>query len=468
MIYYLAAVRRSSRLNLKFALSSAGIIRPMRSRVMARRVSRARAAWPLALLSLGALMLAVGLGGWWAYEDIPSVRFRVQTWWGQARDVIAPHPDIVPTPAGAAAAPALTFPSATPSPQPMATATRLAASSDITPPAAATLVVRTPTATPPSTVILTGFKHEYQLYNNCGPASLAVNLSYWGWDGNQKIAAPVLKPNQDDKNVSPRELYEYLLTQGFDAYIRVNGDVDTLKRFIAAGYPVLVEKGFVCENTERCKDWFGHYSVFAGYDDARRVFILQDTYRGPDIRLSYDELATHWRAFNFLYVVAFPAGAEQDAQVVSLLGPAADLDQNYRDALARAQYEALTLTGQDAAFAWFNVGTNLSYLRDYAGAAAAYDQARRIGLPYRMLWYQFGPYRSYYQMARYQDVIDLATFAIESANVPGLEEAYSWRGQAEETLGLRDQAIADYRETLKWHPGDEEAMKALEALGETP
>ena len=97
---------------------------------------------------------------------------------------------------------------------------------------------------------LTGFHHEYQLYNNCGPTTLAIDLSYWGWTGGQKTAAAILKPNQDDKNVSPRELYEYALTQGYDAYIRVNGDVDTLKRFLAAGYPVVVEKGFTCEKGE--------------------------------------------------------------------------------------------------------------------------------------------------------------------------------------------------------------------------
>ena len=423
------------------------------------------------LAGLGGIFLAIALGGWWAYEDIPGVRFRVQTWWGEVRDVIAPHPDILPTPvldSGAVPAFALASPTPLPTATPPPTVTLIPSDSSAVVTPTATLVPATPTATPPPKVILDGFKHEYQLYNNCGPASLSINLSYWGWKGNQKTAAAVLKPNQDDKNVSPREMYEYLLTAGFDAYIRVNGDVDTLKRFIAAGYPVLVEKGFVCENTERCKDWFGHYSVFVGYDDARQVFILQDSYRGPDVKISYAELTTYWRAFDFLYMVIFPAGAEHDARVVSLLGPAADLDQNYRDALARAQYEALTLTGQDTAFAWFNVGTNLYYLKDYAGAAAAYDQARRVGLPYRMLWYQFGPYHSYYQMARYQDVIDLATFAIDSANVPGLEEAYYWRGRAQESLGQREAAIADYREALKWHPGDQEATEALAALGEAP
>jgi len=342
------------------------------------------------------------------------------------------------------------------------------------PSSTSTLVVRTatPTITPiPTGVTLTGFKHEYQLFNNCGPASLAINLSYWGWQGSQKNTAAFLKPNQDDKNVSPHELYEFLLTQKFDAYIRMNGDVTTLKRFIAAGYPVLVEKGFNCGKGEHCSGWFGHYSVFSGYDDQQQIFILQDSFRGPNLKMTYDEVLTNWRAFNYLYFVVFPSGEAQDAKVQELLGDALDLDQNYREALAHAQQEALTLTGQDAAFAWFNVGTNLAALKDYAGAATAYDQARQIGLPYRMLWYQFGPYRAYFQMARYHDVVDLATFAINGVTpgvVPGLEESYYWRGQAEEALGQRDQAITDYRTALQRNPHYQPAKEALVALGETP
>ncbi|MBL8057187.1 MAG: C39 family peptidase, partial [Anaerolineales bacterium] len=331
----------------------------------------------------------------------------------------------------------------------------------------------TPTASPvplPAQVALTGFRHEYQKFNNCGPASLAVNLSYWGWQGSQDDTAPSLKPNQDDKNVSPIEIYDYLTRIGFDAYIRVNGDLATLKRFIAAGYPVLVEKGFWCQPGEgsRCSDWFGHYSVFSGYDDAQQFFILQDTFRGPNYKMSYTDVLENWRAFNYLYVVVFPAGAERDAEVSGLLGPAVDLNQNYREALARARQEAATLTGEAAAFAWFNAGTILHYQQDYAGAAAAFDQARQIGLPYRMLWYQFGPYRAYYYTSRFQDVVDLATYAIKSTPKPGLEEAFYWRGLAYEALGQPDRAVEDYRTALVQNPSDVQAQEALSRLGLTP
>lgn len=449
----------------RFPDTATGIIALMRSHSKSH-LER----WLLRFIGGGGLGLILLFGGWGAYEFIPSVHFRAQAAWAQVHEAIAPQPENLPTPMPVATLSTL----ASASPSFMPPAATVTPTTSAGPSSTATLVIRTatPTITPiPTGVVLTGLKHEYQLFNNCGPASLAINLSYWGWEGSQKNTAAFLKPNQDDKNVSPRELYEYLLTQKFDAYIRVDGTVDTLKRFIAAGYPVLVEKGYTCESGERCSGWFGHYSVFNGYDDAKQLFILQDSFRGPNLTMSYAEVLMNWRAFNYLYFIVFPAGEAQDANVRELLGDAVDLDQNYRAALARAQQEALTLTGQDAAFAWFNVGTNLAALRDYAGAATAYDQARQIGLPYRMLWYQFGPYRAYYQMARYQDVVDLATFAINSVTpgvVPGLEESYFWRGQAEEAFGEPQRAIADYRTALQRHPGYDLAEAALRALGETP
>jgi hypothetical protein len=40
----------------------------------------------------------------------------------------------------------------------------------------------TPTPIPES-ITLDGIRHEYQKFNNCAPASLAMVLSYWGWQG---------------------------------------------------------------------------------------------------------------------------------------------------------------------------------------------------------------------------------------------------------------------------------------------
>ena len=65
-------------------------------------------------------------------------------------------------------------------------------------------------------------------------------------------------------------------------------------------------------------------------------------------------------------------------------------------------------------FAWFNKGSNHNVLGEYTEAAFAYDFAftlyRELPValrPWRMMWYQSGPYEAYYQTGRYEDVIGL-------------------------------------------------------------
>ncbi|MEP7359861.1 MAG: C39 family peptidase, partial [Anaerolineales bacterium] len=247
-----------------------------------------RSAWFYVLIGVAMLALVAIVLGSWAYDNNSWVRFHVQDAYAQVRGLVVKEPVFAPTAVNVAVAPTFApSPTLPPTATPTASPTHLPGVTPTTAPTA------TPTSSPtplPPSVTLTGFRHEYQLYNNCGPTTLAIDLSFWGWGGTQKTAAAILKPNQDDKNVTPREIYEYALTQGYDAYIRVNGDVDTLKRFLAAGFPVVVEKGFTCEKGERCTGWFGHYSTFSGYDDAKGVFILQDSFRGPNIKMTYADV----------------------------------------------------------------------------------------------------------------------------------------------------------------------------------
>src|SRR3990170_6457861 len=122
----------------------------------------------------------------------------------------------------------------------------------------------TPTITPttiPASVQLKGVRHEYQKFNNCGPATLSMGLSFWGWQGDQRDTAEILKPLQDDKNVMPYEMADYVIEQtGLGAIVRVGGDIELLKRLLAAGFPVLIEKGFEPPG----KKWMGHYGLITG------------------------------------------------------------------------------------------------------------------------------------------------------------------------------------------------------------
>lgn len=323
----------------------------------------------------------------------------------------------------------------------------------------------------PTSMQLNGFRHEYQTWNNCGPATLAMALSYWGWEGDQRPIAAFTKPNSRDKNVMPYELAAYVEEETeFEVVYRVGGELELLKRFLAAELPVIIEKGFEGPDFD---GWMGHYVLVTGYNDSDRQFTLQDSYYGPDQVMRYDELESYWRAFNFTYLVVYPS--EQKEEAMTILGPHADEDFNYQYAAQRASDEIYKLRGRDQYFAWFNRGTNLVHLQDYTGAAAAYDEAFSIypdipekERPWRLMWYQTGPYWAYYYTGRYQDVINLSTTTLDAMSEPVLEESYYWRALAREALGDSKGAIKDLQSALKFHPGFEPAVTKLEQVGVEP
>ncbi len=360
------------------------------------------------------------------------------------------------------------LPSATPAPvtQPSATPTMLGPTETFTP---------TPTITPsptpiPGQALLTGIRYEYQQFNNCGPANLAMALSYWGWQGDQRDTRAFLRPNRDvdDKNVMPEEMVTFVETYAsLQALARVGGDIELLKRLVAAGFPVLIEAG----HHPRDDWWMGHYLLINGYDDERQRFTAQDSLIMPDFPLPYEELSTRWwRDFNYVYIIIYPA--ERHAEVAALIGEEVDPQTNYRHAAQKALDEIPSLAERDLFFAWFNRGSSLVGLQDYAGAADAYDQAFALYArlseeqrPYRLLWYQIGPYLAYYYSGRYQDVIDLANATFSWVGKPVLEETFFWRGMAYEALGNSNQAASDYEKSAALNPNYLPPHQALERLG---
>ncbi len=332
--------------------------------------------------------------------------------------------------------------------------------------------MQTPTMAPPLTptplgsVTLTGLRHEHQGWNNCGPATLTMLLSYWGCERTQQDAAPVLKPDPDDKNVSPWEMESYVRGLGFEAVTRVNGDLERLKALLRAGFPVIVETWYVRD----ASDQLGHYRLIIGYDDAAQRFMTYDSLHGPDVPIGYRELDELWRVFNRLYLVVYTP--ERWDALAAILGPDLEDAAMYERALEVARSEAAVQPGgcvayadcaDWVAFSWFNVGSSLNSLGRHQEAAAAYDKARQLELHYRMLWYQFGPYESYYEAGRYDDVIVLADATLATAD--NLEESYYWRGMARLAQGNADGARSDFKRALRYHEGWPPALEALANVG---
>jgi len=143
--------------------------------------------------------------------------------------------------------------------------------------------------------------------------------------------------------------------------------------------------------------------------------------------------------------------------VREILGEDWDADTNRQRALDTAKAE--TENDPSNGFAWFNLGSNLVYFERYSEAAEAYDEARKLRLPQRMLRYQFGPFIAYFHTNRIDDLTTLADYALQiTANA---EEALLWKGWALYRQGKRDEAIAMFQQALEERPGYVDAQYAL-------
>jgi hypothetical protein len=334
---------------------------------------------------------------------------------------------------------------------------------------AETVIMSTATlAPPPAQAFLSSPIYEKQTPNNCGPAALTMMLRMFGWSGDQKTISDVIKPVSGDRNVNPEEMAYWV--HNFAGWLRmeyrVGGDLETLQRLIAAGYPVMIEgtTSLNPDDTGWPDDdlWAAHYLLLTGYDDTIQTFTAQDSYRGPDQKIPYEQLEEEWKPFNYLYLVVYLP--EREAEIQVLLGSNWDRDVNRQNALAIAQ--AATTQDPNDAFAWFNVGSNLVYFERYDEANTAYDIARKIGLPQRMFRYQFGPFIANFQSNRIDDLLVLTEYALQRTEMS--EETWLWHGWAlyrqEDTNG----AIEDWRKALSIRPGYEDALYALSFVGATP
>ena len=314
-----------------------------------------------------------------------------------------------------------------------------------------------------SEVTLDGLAHWWQTWNNCGPATLAMNLTYFGSVLDQTQVGDALRPNKDDKNVSPHEMAEYARSQGYHALSLVNGSVEQLRLLLSNGLPVLVESWI----EEEPGNGMGHYRLLIGYSDTRQEWIAYDSFVRPEgdpkqpysgIGVSYDGFEPLWAVFNRAYLLVY---TDEYAPVVrDILGDNTDERMMWLNALTRSQV-AVQMNSNDP-FALFNLGSDLAALGLFEQAAIAYDRARILGLPWRMMWYQFEPFQAYFEVRRYDEVIHLADATIGSGG--NAEEVQYWRGMA--LLGLKesDKARQAWQQALRLNPKFQEAQVALAQL----
>lgn len=291
-------------------------------------------------------------------------------------------------------------------------------------------------------------------------------LRMYGWEGNQTDISNVIKPISGDRNINPEELRYYVRTQAgwLNLEYRVGGNIEILKRILAANYPVVVESvtSLNPQDALGANDdlWAAHFLLITGYDDTKQEFNVQDTYRGPDLKVSYEQLEKDWKPFNNLYMVIYFPQFEEEMKTLL----ASDWDPNLNRQSTLDLTQALTSQPTADAFDWFNYGSNLTYFERYEEAALAFDKAREIGLPIRMFRYQFSPFLAYFHSGRNEDLLALTNYALDVTEMS--EEAWLWYGFGLYRNGDNTGALKAWQKADSINPNffEDQAKKAIQLV----
>lgn len=322
----------------------------------------------------------------------------------------------------------------------------------------------------PDSARIDGIQIMPQKFNNCGPANLTIAMNFYGHSAEQLKVAEVLKPNYYDRNVSPSEMVKYVNEETpLRAANYSGGDILLLKRLIASGFPVILEKGLI---PSEWQGWMGHYLTVFGYDDQDETFQSLDTFLGPwdssGRSDSYESIQELWSHFNFTFIVVYEP--QEEESLYEIIGPELlDPITMWHQAAKNAQ--VVLEKKPENAFTWFNLGTSLSELAALSGdatyytdAAASFDRAREIGLPFRMLWYQFQPYEAYLASGRLEEVFTLVDAILSTDGGRHVEETYYYKGRAQLASGDREGAANSYQKALDLNSGFLLAKQAVSSL----
>jgi predicted double-glycine peptidase len=320
--------------------------------------------------------------------------------------------------------------------------------------AAPTLVVK---ALPASALL----QNDYQIYetwNNCGPASLSMALSYFGINESQAVLGQALRPyenttgDNDDKDVTMQELAAEARTFGLLAYYRPHGTMQMIKRFIALGAPVIAETLMTTD------DDIGHYRVIKGYDNSSLSLIQDDSMQGHNVRFTYADFNAMWRQYNYQYLVLAPKNKKLQAEAI--LGRDLDPKTAWRETAATDR--AMLIANPSDIDSRFNLSIALYYLGDYQQSVNEFEQVRSQ-LPARTLWYQIEPLEAYYALGDYQQVISLADDTLNNGD-RAFSQLYILLGDIDRKQGNLQAAKTEFQNAVFYNINLKAARVALGSL----
>lgn len=309
--------------------------------------------------------------------------------------------------------------------------------------------------TPPISKVLANDYHIFQTFNNCGPATLSMALSYYGINVSQQELGQALRPYQnssgdnDDKSTTLEEMAEKSKDYGFTPFHRPLGNSQIIKQLLTYDLPV------IARTWTKPNEDIAHYRLIKGFDDATGEFIQDDSLQGKNLRYTYEAFDVLWKQFSYEYLVLVPADKVEIVQAI--LGENADYNTAWRNAVDYS----LSQLAQDPndRNARFNLSVAYYNTEEYQKSVAEFEKVQHQ-LPFRTLWYQIEPILAYYEVKNYAKVFEITDEILNNHN-RAYSEAYIVRGKSHLGLGNSSLAREEFQKALIYNKNLREAQELL-------
>jgi predicted double-glycine peptidase len=171
-----------------------------------------------------------------------------------------------------------------------------------------------PVAATPAWASLGPLEHIAQTLNNCGPASVAEVLNYWGVNRSQGQVQAFLRPDGNPNGMLPYGVPSYARSLGFGAILGTAGSRALIKALVASGIPPIVNQWV------SLTDHVAHYRPIEGFDDRSGVFVSSDPFLGAGHEIDYATFDRIWATNSGRFILLYPLAKQ--AAVQAALGSA--------------------------------------------------------------------------------------------------------------------------------------------------
>lgn len=220
--------------------------------------------------------------------------------------------------------------------------------------------------------------HVWQSLNNCGPAAVVMALSTFGINESQEAARLALRGENVARGMGPGGVDAWVdQKHGLRAMWRNNGTNALVKTLVTNGFAPMVTQWMQDPNISR----ISHWRTVRGYDDARGVFLVNDSMLGSGVQLKYDWFGANWQPFAYRYMVLYRP--EDEPKLRAIVGDDWDPIKNRRGFYERARVEA---EAWQTPASWLALGEASYQYGRHEEAVSAFEKGLALTSPTGVFW----------------------------------------------------------------------------------